>query len=82
MKTFKEALNQIIADGPQVIEHTKEYKQKVKNLQTEITSKYEQMLRKEKNLFKRVLLRLRKREEIRRAIQELTSPGKLYVSID
>ncbi len=53
MKTFKRRLDQIIANGPQVIKNTKEYQKKVENIQAEITLKYDEMLMVEKNIVKK-----------------------------
>jgi hypothetical protein len=81
MKTYIKRFDQIIADSPELIRNTKEYKQKVENIQAEVTLKYDEMLKREKNVFKRVLLRIKKRNEINRAIEQLTSPGNLYVMV-
>jgi hypothetical protein len=80
MKTYIKRFDQIIADSPELIRNTKEYKQKVESIQIEVTLKYDKILKREKNVFKRVLLRIKKRNEINRAIEQLTSPGNLYVT--
>jgi hypothetical protein len=82
MNTFKKRFDQIIADSPELIRHTKEYKQKVEIIQAEVNLKYNAMLICEKNVFKKVLLRIKRRNEINRAIEQLTSPGNLYVTIN
>jgi hypothetical protein len=80
MKTYIKRFDQIIADSPELIRNTKEYKQKVESIQIEVTLKYDKILKREKNVFKRVLLRIKKRNEINRAIKQLTSHGNLYVT--
>ncbi len=82
MKTFIKWVNQILANSPEVIKNTKEYKQNVENIKAEITLKYEERLKGEKNALKRMWLHLKKNNEINRAIRELTTPGKLYVTAE
>ncbi|QHT70317.1 hypothetical protein GXP67_28525 [Rhodocytophaga rosea] len=79
MKTFINRFNQIMASSPEMIMNTKEYEQNVKNIKAEITLKYSQMIRQEKNAFKRVLLKIKKRSEIKKVIKQLTSLDKLYL---
>ncbi len=81
MSIFKNRFNQIIANSPQIIRNTQQYKQKVEDIRAEITLKYDEMLKGEKNSLKRVLLHLKKSQEINRAIRQLTSLGNLYIAV-
>ncbi|MDO1450958.1 hypothetical protein Q0590_32085 [Rhodocytophaga aerolata] len=79
MKKDKSQVDRIVFDGPQRITDTKEYAQQVKKIRDEINLKYCELLKNEKNPFKRMYFQIKQKREIKRAIRQLTSLDKLYL---
>jgi hypothetical protein len=72
--------NPIAFDSPRRITHTNEYREQVEKIRDEINLKYSKLLTNEKNPFKRIYLQIKQIRETKRAIRQLTSFEKLYVS--
>ena len=79
MKTDKRQVDRIVFNGPQRITGTKEYAQQVEKIRNEIDLKYGELLKNEKNPFKRMYFQIKQKREIKRAIRQLTSLDNLYL---
>lgn|GEM_PF-6091537 len=78
MKIADAKASGIISTSRKRIKKTKAYHERVWHIKADIGSKYEQIISKEGNYLKKILLRIKMRLEIAKEIHELTSYGKLY----
>ena len=61
-------------------EETHEYKEKVAKIIKEVRDKYSAMLTAEKSWIRRLVLKLKESNEIRRSLSELSSPKNLHAT--
>lgn len=78
MKTIQ---NKIIAASRGNVKASLAHKENVENIKKTIKLKYQDSIKNEKSLFKKILIVIRRNIEIRQKIKELTSLDKLYVII-
>lgn len=57
---------------------TEEYRQKVETIKNQTGIKYQDLIANEKSLLRKLILRIQKRSEIKKAIDDLTSLDKMY----
>ena len=81
MKGLDKILDRIISTGRESFKLTDEYRKQVESKRNEITLRYQDLVRSEKNSVKKLMLLIKKRIEIRKAINKLISPDKMYVKL-
>ena len=69
----------IISSGRQTYILTDEYRNQVELIRNKLDLKYSPLVRNEKNGFKKLIVLLNKRIEMRRTINKLTSLDKMYL---
>lgn len=75
---MKAIQNKIISSSRQKIKASLAYKEKVTNIKKTIRLKYHDLIKNENNVFKKILIIIKKKVEIRKEIDNLTSLDKLY----
>lgn len=70
---------QIISTSRKNIKASLKYKQEVNMIKKTAELKYHDSIKNEKNIFNRIILLFKKRNEIRKKIHQLTSLDKLYL---
>ena len=75
---MKNTQSKIIASSRQKIKATLAYKENVINIKKAIELKYHDSIKNEINIFKKILIIIKKKVEIRQKINQLTSLDKLY----
>ena len=78
MKTKQTRQLNLFAGGRDEWEETGEYRDKVNKIIREVTDKYSPALSNEPNWIKRIFIKLRLRNEIRKKIDELSSTKNLH----
>jgi hypothetical protein len=73
--------SEITASGSRIVKQTEDYRNKVKMIKSETYKKYQNLEKTEKNVLKKLVLKVRREMEIRNSISELTSKNRLYLSI-
>ena len=81
MKGMNKISGGIISTGRQSYKLTDEYRKQVESIRNEITLRYQDLERCEKNSVKKLMLLIKKRFEIRKAINKLNSPDKMYLKL-
>lgn len=79
MKASGKISDKIVSTGRQNIEKTEDYKKQTDVIRHEIELKYSELVKKENDIFKKTILILKKRLEIKKAINKLTSFDKMYL---
>lgn len=79
MKRLDKISARIISTGRQSFKRSAEYRRQVESIRNEISSKYLDLESNEKNSFKKLILLIKKRYEIRKAINKLTSLDKMFL---
>ena len=75
-------MSKIMFQSREMQRATPEYRQKVENIKNKLNKKYQLLLQNESNLVKKWFLILKKRNEIKRAIDDLTSYHKMYLAVN
>ena len=75
---MKAIQNKIISSSRQKIKASLAYKENVTNIKKTIRLKYHDLIKNENNVFKKILIIIKKKVEIRKEIDNLTSFDKLY----
>ena len=75
---MKAIQNKIISSSRQKIKASLAYKENVTNIKKTIRLKYHDLIKNENNVFKKILIIIKKKFEIRKEIDNLTSLDKLY----
>ena len=75
---MKAIQNKIISSSRQKIKASLAYKENVTNIKKTIRFKYHDLIKNENNVFKKILIIIKKKVEIRKEIDNLTSLDKLY----
>ena len=75
---MKAIQNKIISSSRQKIKASLAYKENVTNIKKTIRLKYHDLIKNENNTFKKILIIIKKKVEIRKEIDNLTSLDKLY----
>lgn len=75
MKTF---VNSISTASRNSYKRTEEYRQKVELIKNQTGIKYQELEANEKSPLRKLILRIQKRSEIKKAIEDLTSLDKMY----
>ena len=75
---MKAIQNKIISSSRQKIKASLAYKENVTNIKKTIRLKYHDLIKNENNVFKKILIIIKKKVEIRKEIDNLTSLDKLY----
>jgi len=81
MSDLHHKLNKIVFNSRELFKKTAEYRLKVEILKNEISWKYQPSIKNEGNLIKKLFLVLKKRKEIKKAINKLTALDKMYLAV-
>ena len=78
---MKTTQSKIISASARNIKASLAHKEKVKNIKKAIKFKYHDSIKNEHNLFKKIVVIIKRKVEINQKINELTSLDKLYYVI-
>ncbi|KAA5543297.1 hypothetical protein [Adhaeribacter rhizoryzae] len=81
MKTLNNQTSKVIFNSREIVKTTPEYQQKVGIIRDKINLKYQVVIKNERNPIKKFFLIIKKKIELKRAIEQLTSLDKMYLTV-